>query len=103
MATQTLPHVVPFPQSVPAEAISQLELELLISIRNRAQEIQKQVDDEETALWYASRSRGRRRSRSASSRVQRELPPQRLVEVGLHPLGEAAQAQRRRVLRASAR
>ena len=34
--------------TVPAEAISQLELELLISIRNRAQEIQKQVDDEET-------------------------------------------------------
>jgi len=51
MATQTLPHVVQFPQSVPAvEPITQLELGLFVSLRNRAQEIQKQVDDEEVAL-----------------------------------------------------
>jgi len=102
-STQIVPQVVPFPQSTPRETISQLELELLISLRNRAQEIQKQVETEESALWTRLEARRRRRSWSASSRVQRELPPQRLVEVGLHPLGEAAQARRCSVLRASAR
>jgi len=50
-STQIVPQVVPFPQSTPRETISQLELELLISLRNRAQEIQKQVETEESALW----------------------------------------------------
>ena len=51
MATQTLPHVAQFPQSVPAvEPITQLELGLFVSLRDRAQEIQKQVDDEEVEV-----------------------------------------------------
>jgi hypothetical protein len=51
MATQTLPHVVPFPQSVPAvELISQNELALLLSLRGRLKQIQEQVAAEEESL-----------------------------------------------------
>jgi hypothetical protein len=51
MATRTLPHVVPFPQSVPAvEVISQLELELILSLRGRLKQLQEQVASEEESL-----------------------------------------------------
>ena len=51
MATQTLPHVVPFPQSVPAvKAITQLELELFLSLCNRLDALKEQVAIEEAAL-----------------------------------------------------
>ena len=51
MATQTLPHVVPFPQSVPAtEVISQNELALLLSLRGRRKQIEEQVAAEEESL-----------------------------------------------------
>jgi hypothetical protein len=51
MATQTLPHVVQFPQSVPAvEPITQLELELFLSLRNRLKQLESQVASEEAAL-----------------------------------------------------
>lgn len=51
MATQTLPHVVLFPQSVPAkEVISQTELALLLSLRGRLKQIQEQVAAEEESL-----------------------------------------------------
>jgi hypothetical protein len=51
MATQTLPHVVQFPQSVPAvEPITQLELELFLSLRNRLKELESQVAAEEETL-----------------------------------------------------
>ena len=49
-ATQTVQHVVSFPQSVPAPPISQLELELLISLRNRVKQIQEQLANEEATL-----------------------------------------------------
>ena len=51
MATQTLPHVVQFPQSVPAvEPITQLELELFLSLRNRLKQLESQVAAEEATL-----------------------------------------------------
>jgi len=51
MATQTLPHVVQFPQSVPAvEPITQLELELFLSLCNRLKQLESQVVTEEAAL-----------------------------------------------------
>lgn len=52
MATaRTLPQVVPFPQSVPTkEPITQLELEIYLSLRNRLTQLQSQVDAEEVAL-----------------------------------------------------
>ncbi|MGA7624545.1 MAG: hypothetical protein WCA91_13300 [Candidatus Acidiferrales bacterium] len=51
MATQTLPHVVPFPQSVPAvKAITQTEVELLLSLRGRLKQLQEQVSAEEESL-----------------------------------------------------
>ena len=51
MATQTLPHVIAFPQSVPAvEKISQLELGLLISLRGRLKQLQNEVAAEEESL-----------------------------------------------------
>jgi hypothetical protein len=51
MATQTLPHVVPFPQFVPAkEVVSQNELALLLSLRGRLKQIQEQVAAEEESL-----------------------------------------------------
>ncbi len=51
MATQTLPHVVRFPQSVPAvEPITQLELELFLSLRNRLQQLEAQFAASEAAL-----------------------------------------------------
>jgi hypothetical protein len=41
MATQTLPHVVRFPQSVPAiEPISQTELGLVLSLRDRLKRLE---------------------------------------------------------------
>lgn len=50
-ATQSIPHVVPFPQSVPAkEPISQLELELLLALRSRLAKLEEQIADEEAAL-----------------------------------------------------
>ncbi len=54
MATQSVPVVVPFPQSVPAvpakEPITQLEIELLLSLRSRLAQLQSQVESEEAAF-----------------------------------------------------
>ena len=51
MATQTVPHVVPFPQSVPAvEQISQAELALLLSLRGRLKQLQSDIAAEEESL-----------------------------------------------------
>ena len=51
MATQTVPHVLPFPQSVPAiEHINQVKLELLLSLRGRLKQLQEQVATEEESL-----------------------------------------------------
>ena len=51
MATQTLPQVVSFPQSVSAkEPITQLELELFLSLRNRLKNLEQQVTAEEKTL-----------------------------------------------------
>ena len=51
MATQTVPHVLPFPQSVPAiEHINQVELELLLSLRGRLKQLQEQIATEEESL-----------------------------------------------------
>jgi hypothetical protein len=51
MATRTLPHVVPFPQSVPAvEQIGQLEIELLLALRGRLKQLQEEIATEEESL-----------------------------------------------------
>jgi hypothetical protein len=51
MATQSVPVVVPFPQSVPAkEPITQLEIELLLSLRGRLAQLHEQVSTEEAAF-----------------------------------------------------
>lgn len=51
MATPTLSHVIQFPQSVPVvEPITQLELELFLSLRNRLQQLEAQVVASEAAL-----------------------------------------------------
>ncbi|HVB55855.1 MAG TPA: hypothetical protein VNE63_05400 [Candidatus Acidoferrales bacterium] len=51
MATQTLPYVVPFPQTVPeVEAISQNELVLLLSLRGRLKQLQEEIATEEESL-----------------------------------------------------
>ena len=51
MATQTLSHVVPFPQIVPAvEVITQEELGLILSLRAQLARIQSQVDVAEESL-----------------------------------------------------
>src|SRR5215472_10547022 len=51
VATQIIPHVVPFPQSVPpTEPITQLEIELLLSLRNRLAQLEAQVATEESTL-----------------------------------------------------
>jgi hypothetical protein len=50
-STQIVPHVVPFPQSVPAkEPITQLELEMFLSLRNRLSKLEEQVATQEAAL-----------------------------------------------------
>jgi len=50
-ASQIVSHVVPFPQSVPAkEPITQLEIELLLSLRSRLAQLQEQVSTEEAAF-----------------------------------------------------
>jgi hypothetical protein len=49
-ATQIVSHVVPFPQSVPATEITQLEIELLLSLRNRLAQLESQVATEEDAF-----------------------------------------------------
>ena len=51
MATQTLPHVVSFPQSVPAaEPISQTELALLLSLRGRLHQLESEVETAEQSV-----------------------------------------------------
>jgi hypothetical protein len=51
MATQTVPHVVSFPQSVPAkETITQTELGLFLSLCARLSELEKQISAEEQSL-----------------------------------------------------
>jgi|SRR5208282_4587614 len=52
MATQTLPQVVSFPQSVRAgkPAITQLELELFLAVRNRLAQLQAQASADEEYL-----------------------------------------------------
>lgn len=50
MATQTLPHVVSFPQSAPAVEISQAELVELIEARNVAAQLQKQIEQMESGV-----------------------------------------------------
>ena len=51
MATRTLPHVVPFPQTVPAvETINQTELQLLLSLRGRLKQLQEEIATEEESL-----------------------------------------------------
>lgn len=53
MATaRTLPQVVPFPQSSvpPKQPVTQLEIEIFLSLRNRLTQLQSQVDAEEAAL-----------------------------------------------------
>lgn len=51
MATKTLPHVVPFPQSVPAvEPITQLEFEMYLSLCNQLEQLKAQISTEEEAL-----------------------------------------------------
>jgi len=51
MATQTLPHVVHFPQSVPAvEPITQLEFEMYLSLCNQLEQLKAQISTEEEAL-----------------------------------------------------
>ena len=51
MSAQTLPYVVPFPQSVPAkEVISQTELGLLLSLRGRLKQLQEEVAAAEESL-----------------------------------------------------
>jgi hypothetical protein len=42
--------VVSFPQSLPTEPITQLELKLLLSLRNRLAQLQAQVASEEATL-----------------------------------------------------
>lgn len=50
-ATQTLPQVVRFPQSVPAkESISQQELTLFASLRRRVKELQEQIAAAEESI-----------------------------------------------------
>jgi hypothetical protein len=50
-ASQIVSHVVPFPQSVPTkEPITQLEIELLLSLRARVAQLQEQVSIEEAAF-----------------------------------------------------
>ena len=48
MATQTLPHVLSFPQS--QEPITQIELELYLSLCNRLEKLEAEVEAEETSL-----------------------------------------------------
>jgi hypothetical protein len=52
MATQTLPHVIVFPQSVPAvvEVISQVELELVLSMRARLSNLEEEIAAAEASL-----------------------------------------------------
>jgi hypothetical protein len=50
-SAQTLPHVVSFPQSVPAkETITQTELGLFLSLCARLNELEKQISAEEQSL-----------------------------------------------------
>jgi hypothetical protein len=50
MATQTLPHVVSFPQSVSATELSQQELVNLIEARNVLSQLEAQVESMESDL-----------------------------------------------------
>lgn len=50
MATQTLPHVVQFPQSVPAVEISQQDLVDLIAARNTFAKLKKHVESLEESV-----------------------------------------------------
>jgi hypothetical protein len=50
MATQTLPHVVSFPQSVPATELSQKELVDLFEARNVLSQLETQVESMESDL-----------------------------------------------------
>jgi len=47
---EIVPHVVPFPQSVPSQQISQTELALLLSLRGRLSQLETQVADAEESL-----------------------------------------------------
>jgi hypothetical protein len=49
-ASQIVPQVVPFPQSVPAVQISQLELIALLSLRNRLAQLEQQVESAEECI-----------------------------------------------------
>ena len=49
-ASQTVPIVVPFPQSAPPKEISQLELALLLSLRGRMAQLQSQIDTAEESI-----------------------------------------------------
>jgi hypothetical protein len=49
-ATQIVSHVVPFPQLVPANQVSQVELQLLLSLRGRLSQLQSQVATAEESL-----------------------------------------------------
>jgi hypothetical protein len=50
-ATQIFSHIVPFPQSVPAEnTISQLELEVFLSLRDRLEKLSEEVANAEATL-----------------------------------------------------
>jgi hypothetical protein len=48
--TTAVPNVASFPQSLPAREITQLEIELLLSLRNRLAQLESQVATEEDAF-----------------------------------------------------
>jgi hypothetical protein len=50
MATQTLPHVVSFPQSTPAVEISQSELVELVEARNLAAQLEQRIEQIESSI-----------------------------------------------------
>ena len=78
MATQTLPHVVQFPQSVPAvEPITQLELET-VSLAPQSPEATRSGSRGRGSNTQGSARIGRDdRSRRSRCRAEGKLPPKR--------------------------
>lgn len=49
-STQTVPHVIAFPQTSPVEKITQLELDMLLNLRLRASQLETQIESAEKSI-----------------------------------------------------
>jgi hypothetical protein len=87
VSTQIVSHVVPFPQLVPANQISQIELALLLSLRGRLSQLESQIATAEESLRARLEAGGMcgrcyRRTQKRLNEIRRQHSTDEPSEVG---------------------